>query len=316
MAPYRRNGMRVTPETRQTMVACYRQFAPSERLREHVRAFFSFMPAAEESGPAARQVTRQSLFGSADQFVTPMFADANASIVVNLGLRYGPDRVWVSGDAPHANVIGPATEVGSPPSSGHAVMVGVYFQPARAAQFHRPAAGRVDRSHSVARRCLGLGGRRSHDGARGDERSGAHRSPRIRIGTTTRTEPAVKNERRRAGVGRVDAAIAGPGERGAAGRRSGRFATTPESRVSRVSRRVAQAVLQPRAIPLCPRLRRPRRACGMGSSCRRAGVRRPVAHDRRVQGVQQLDAAANCERAIVSPLHREREDELAPTSEV
>jgi AraC-like DNA-binding protein len=127
--------MRVTPETEQTMVACYREFAPSERLREHVRAFFSFMPAAEESGSAARQVTRQSLFGSGDQFVTPMFADANASIVVNLGLRYGPDRVWVSGDAPHANVIGPATGVGAPPSSGHAVMVGVYFQPARASQF-------------------------------------------------------------------------------------------------------------------------------------------------------------------------------------
>jgi AraC-like DNA-binding protein len=129
--------MRVRAEERGTAVACYREFAPSEHLREHVRAFFTFMPAAspEERGPARRRVTWQTVFESGDPFVSPLFADANPSIVVNLGLRCGTDGVWVGGDAPSANVIGAMTGVGPPTAPGHAVMVGVYFQPARASQF-------------------------------------------------------------------------------------------------------------------------------------------------------------------------------------
>ena len=135
MSRYRRNGMRVTTETRGAAVACYREFAPSVELREHVRAFFSFVPAAEELGTPRRRVTWQSVFESGDPFVSPLFADANPSIVVHFALRCATDGVWVSGEAPHANVIGAMTGVGAPTPPGHAVMVGVYLQPARASQF-------------------------------------------------------------------------------------------------------------------------------------------------------------------------------------
>jgi AraC-like DNA-binding protein len=127
--------MRVTAETQRVKVACYREFAPSEHLRKHVRAFFSFVPAAEALGSPKRQVTWQSLFEGGDPFVSPLFADANISIVVKLGLRTGMDGVWVRGDAPHANVIGAMTGVGAPTPPEHAVMVGAYLRPGRASQF-------------------------------------------------------------------------------------------------------------------------------------------------------------------------------------
>jgi AraC-like DNA-binding protein len=116
-------------------VACYREFAPREDLGEHVRAFFSFGPPAEAMGPATRRVTLQILLAKDDPFVAPSFADANPSIVVNLGRRMGPDRVWGNAGALSANVLGPMTAVAPPPPRGHAVMVGVYFQPARALPF-------------------------------------------------------------------------------------------------------------------------------------------------------------------------------------
>ena len=116
-------------------VACYREFAPREDLGKHVRAFFSFGPPAEAVGPATRRVTRQILLAKDDPFVAPSFADANPSIVVNLGRRMGPDRVWGNAGALSANVLGPMTAVAPPPPRGHAVMVGVYFQPARALPF-------------------------------------------------------------------------------------------------------------------------------------------------------------------------------------
>jgi AraC-like DNA-binding protein len=118
-------------------VACYREFAPREDLAEYVRAFFTFGPPADAGGSATRRFTRQILFGDGDTFVAPSFADANPSLVVNLGLRCGADGVWANADPPHANLLGPMTAVGAPPPRGHAVMVGVYFQPARALPFTR-----------------------------------------------------------------------------------------------------------------------------------------------------------------------------------
>jgi AraC-like DNA-binding protein len=116
-------------------VACYREFAPREDLREHVRAFFSFGPPTDADGPARRRVTLQMLLASGDPFVAPSFADANPSIVVNLARRLGPDRVWGNAGALSAHVLGPMTAVAPPPPRGHAVMVGVYFQPVRARSF-------------------------------------------------------------------------------------------------------------------------------------------------------------------------------------
>jgi len=116
-------------------VACYREFAPRQDLGEYVRAFFTFGPPAVAGGSATRRLTRQILFGGGDTFVAPSFADANPSLVVHFGLRCGADGVWTQADPPHANLLGPMTAVGAPPPQGHAVMVGVYFQPARALPF-------------------------------------------------------------------------------------------------------------------------------------------------------------------------------------
>ncbi len=131
-------------------VACYREFAPREDLGEYVRAFFTFGPPADPVGPAMRRLIRQVVFGGSDPFVAPSFADANPSLVVHLGLRYGADGAWAHADPPHANVLGPMTVVAAPPPRGHAVMVGVYFQPARALPFTgMPLSELTDRNLSL-----------------------------------------------------------------------------------------------------------------------------------------------------------------------
>jgi len=124
--------MRLRAEQPDRPVACYREFAPREDLREHVRAFFSFGPPSDAGSPATRRVTLQILLASSDPFVAPSFADPNPSIVVNLARRLGPDRVWGNAGALSAHVLGPMTAVAPPPPRGHTVMVGVYLQPARA----------------------------------------------------------------------------------------------------------------------------------------------------------------------------------------
>src|SRR2546430_1897944 len=45
----------------QRPVACYREFAPCKALREHVRAFFSFVPPAARN-PAHRPIVREVVF--------------------------------------------------------------------------------------------------------------------------------------------------------------------------------------------------------------------------------------------------------------
>jgi len=127
--------MRLRTDQPDRPVACYRELEPSRALRKHVRAFFSYGPPAEAEGPGTRRVTRQLLLTSNDPFVAPSFADANPSIVVNLARRLGPDRAWGNAGALSAHVQGPMTAVAPPPPRGHAVMVGVYFQPARALPF-------------------------------------------------------------------------------------------------------------------------------------------------------------------------------------
>ena len=126
-------------------VTRYREFAPRPELREHIRAFFSFVPAHERCS-ARRPLTRETLFEPGDPFSAPMFADACPSVVVDLGIACGNDGVWHNGDAPRGNVIGGMTRVGAPAPSRHAAMVGVYFQPARASSFmHLPLSELTDR---------------------------------------------------------------------------------------------------------------------------------------------------------------------------
>jgi AraC-like DNA-binding protein len=114
-------------------VACYREFAPSEELREHVRAFFAFTPAGEVSS-TQRPITREILFDGGDPFTAPTFASAQSSIVVNFARRCEAGGVWVSCDAPNAQVLGAMTGAGAQ-AAGFFETVGVYFQPARGSMF-------------------------------------------------------------------------------------------------------------------------------------------------------------------------------------
>src|SRR6185503_270277 len=142
--------MRLRAEQPDRPVASYREFAPREALGDCVRAFFSFGPPADAAGQAAPRVTRQLLLAADDPFVAPSFADANPSIVVNLARRFGPDRVWGNAGALSAHVLGPMTAVAPPPPRGHAVMVGVYFQPGRTLPFaSRPLSELTDRILSL-----------------------------------------------------------------------------------------------------------------------------------------------------------------------
>lgn len=86
------------------------------------------------SGAASRQLVREILFESGDEYRAPMFADASTSIVVTLGARSAMARgLWLPGDAPEGHIIGPMTTVGGPAPTEHAAMVGVYLRPTRAA---------------------------------------------------------------------------------------------------------------------------------------------------------------------------------------
>ena len=142
--------MRLRAERPQGPVACYREFAPSADLAGHVRAFFSFGPPTVGPDPRGRRIMLQLLLERDHPFVAPSFADASPSIVVNLARRLGPDRVWGEAGALSAHVLGPLTVVAPPPPSGHAVMVGVYFHPARALRFTGlPLSALTDRTLSL-----------------------------------------------------------------------------------------------------------------------------------------------------------------------
>ncbi len=127
-------------------VACYREFAPCEALRRHVRAFFSFTPPSD-ANPAHRAVTREVFFGENDSFCSPLFADAHTSIVFRLGRVCRVDGLWQScPTGPHGIVIGARTAVGPGPVGELDEIVGVYFRAAQESPFTgAPAAELTDR---------------------------------------------------------------------------------------------------------------------------------------------------------------------------
>lgn len=116
-------------------VACYREFAPHEALRQHVRAFFSFVPQAEKN-PAHRPITREVPFGEDDSFCAPLLADGHISIVFSFGRTCHLDGRWHESSAqPHAKVIGAMSAVGPTSAGERSEMIGVYFHAARASAF-------------------------------------------------------------------------------------------------------------------------------------------------------------------------------------
>jgi AraC-like DNA-binding protein len=120
--------------------ASYREFAPCEALREHVRAFFSFDPWANEN-PARRAVTREVLFYEGDSFCSPLFADGHVSIVFSFERACCVGGLWRQNPVrPNGKVIGPMSAVGSPSGGERSEMVGVYFHAAEAFPFTRVPA--------------------------------------------------------------------------------------------------------------------------------------------------------------------------------
>ncbi|PWU06526.1 MAG: hypothetical protein C5B51_12165 [Terriglobia bacterium] len=117
------------------VVARYREFAPCKALREHVRAFFSFGPWANES-PPRRPVTLEVLFFESDSFCSPLFADGHASIVFDFEQACAVGGVWHQSPVrPNGKVIGPMSTVGPPSGGERAEMAGVYFHAAGASAF-------------------------------------------------------------------------------------------------------------------------------------------------------------------------------------
>ena len=119
------------------VVASYREFAPGEALKRHVRAFFSFVPGIER--PAAnssrRPIVREALFTAGDLYCPPAFADGHASIVFNLGVRCRADGGWQPDPAGrHGYVVG-AVSRADPVCVERPAMVGAYFLAAQLPSF-------------------------------------------------------------------------------------------------------------------------------------------------------------------------------------
>src|SRR5215467_13336367 len=108
------------------IVSRYREFAPSEALKDHVRAFFSFTPPSDRP-VTGRRVTSETIFRPGHSFCSPMFADGHASIVFDLGMACHLDGVWRP-DLFRGRLIGAITCVGPVLEATKPAMVGAYFR--------------------------------------------------------------------------------------------------------------------------------------------------------------------------------------------
>ena len=118
----------------QAPVVHYREFAPCEALRRHVRSFFSFSPATGCERAPVRRPLREIVFGRGDLFSAPFFADGHVSLTVTFDRACGPDWCWRSGVTPAATVIGAMSVVGPSRPAARADMVGAWFLPGSAAR--------------------------------------------------------------------------------------------------------------------------------------------------------------------------------------
>lgn len=126
-------------------LAHYREYAPCDPLLSSVRALFSF--TVPQPAAAHRRVIREVRFGAGDPFCSPLFADGNVSVVVNLARGYGADGRWrPRATPPGGSAIGAMHEVGSAEPGERRDMVGAYLHAARAPLFTQvPASELTDR---------------------------------------------------------------------------------------------------------------------------------------------------------------------------
>jgi AraC-like DNA-binding protein len=129
----------VARETQRAIAGCYREFAPHPKLLGHVLAFFSFGPGRAPA-PVRRLVTYEALLDTAER--APLFADANASIVVELTSSCDAHGMWRPGNGrAHARMIGPVRRVAPEAAGDLPAMVGAYLRPAQLTRFARVPAG-------------------------------------------------------------------------------------------------------------------------------------------------------------------------------
>jgi AraC-like DNA-binding protein len=107
------------------IVSCYREFAPSDALKHHVRAFFSFIPPSART-VINRRMTSEVVFRAGQSFCSPMFADGHSSVVFDLGMACHVDGVWRP-DLFRGRLIGAITRVDPVCDVTRPAMVGAYF---------------------------------------------------------------------------------------------------------------------------------------------------------------------------------------------
>jgi AraC-like DNA-binding protein len=111
-----------------TVLVTYRELAPAAELRAHVRAFFCFTPGAR-SWRGRRAVVREVRLAEGEPFCSPVFADARASLVLELGASCRFGEGWSRGTPVRAYAIGALRAVGSTADVARAEMVGAYLEP-------------------------------------------------------------------------------------------------------------------------------------------------------------------------------------------
>ena len=135
-APAKRRG--------QPVIVTYRELAPSPELRSYVRAYFSFAPGAT-AWRGHRAVTREVQFTLEDSFCSPLFADGQTSLVIDLGATCHLGAGWTCGTPVQARAIGALRTVGGPAGTSHSETIGVYFElGATSSLLHVPALELTD----------------------------------------------------------------------------------------------------------------------------------------------------------------------------
>jgi AraC-like DNA-binding protein len=127
-------------------VVHYREFAPCEKLREHVRAFFSFAPPSD-CVPGGRPMIREVRLGTGDPFCPRSLADGHVSLAFSLETAWADDGHWRRAlAAPRAQVIGPMSAAGVASIDRHPEAVGVFLRAGRSRPFTNvPPAELADR---------------------------------------------------------------------------------------------------------------------------------------------------------------------------
>ncbi len=128
-------------------VVHYREFAPCEALREHVRAFFSFVPPVEHP-PGGRPLLREVRLHERDPFCPRSFADGHVCLVFNFEQAWACGGHWRRAfSSSRGDVIGPMSADGAASLGQQPEAVGVFLRAGRSrALTGAPPAELADRS--------------------------------------------------------------------------------------------------------------------------------------------------------------------------